>query len=82
MNKQLPLKRKSNRGDVGLDFIVSIFTLVIALVIYLAFAPLSCSSRWNESGFVTKWGPIAGCRISKDGERFIPEDRYREIADE
>lgn len=75
-------KKYYPRGDTGIELLVSLALLALALVIYLVIASWSCSSKWSESGFVTKWGPIAGCRISSDGKRYIPEERYREIADE
>lgn len=40
---------------------------------------VECQSRWSQSGFHAQWGPIQGCRISKDGRIWIPEENYRGI---
>lgn len=74
-------KKKLNKGDSLPELLASLTVLGVLLLICAAFSAWSCSSKWSDSGFVTKWGPIAGCRISQDGNRYIPEDRYREIAE-
>lgn len=68
------------------EVIVPIAMMMLALLaFFIVFAwPVyawTCHSKWDDSGFVTDYGPIQGCRISRDGKTWIPEDRYREIAD-
>jgi len=62
-----------------LEVSVSAFMIVIILMIGGCVSAASCSSRWEDSGFRTDWGPIKGCRISKDGKTWVPEKNYREI---
>lgn len=60
--------------------------IVIAIIGILASIPFvqstRCKAQWAESGFQSKWGWWSGCLISKDGKRFIPDERYRELSDE
>jgi hypothetical protein len=55
---------------------------VVALALLMAFIcwPLGsyeCRSKWERSGFLTDYGPVQGCLISKDGKTWMPAERYR-----
>lgn len=56
--------------------------VIAVLVCFVLWADSrGCHSKWAHSGFITSWGPIQGCLISKDGRVFIPEDNYRQFED-
>lgn len=40
----------------------------------------SCASKWEESEYKhTKYGFIAGCRVSKDGVHYMPATSIRDF---
>jgi hypothetical protein len=46
---------------------------------YVVIGTISCSAKWESSGFTTSFGPIKGCLIQLDDGRWIPSENYREL---
>lgn len=73
---------KSQKGATVIDYFLFVLYVIsiIAITSPLWWPPIACKSKWSESGLVSKWGLVAGCRISLDGGKtYIPEERYRQI---
>jgi hypothetical protein len=68
MNKQ--------RGYTDIPLPVAAGLIVAILVVLWILANLSCSWRWTDSGFDSRYGVMTGCMVQYKG-RWIPEDRYR-----
>ena len=69
--------KNKQRGDAVIAFMGLIIVLVIAVVCWID--SISCSSRWEDSGFETKWGPIKGCIVHTPSGRWLPDDVIREV---
>jgi hypothetical protein len=61
------------------DWFVTAWVFILLALFYFIYNPINCGARWSDSGMKSKWSPISGCKISEDGERWIPEDKYREF---
>lgn len=61
--------------------------LIVVIVFFWAIAmgfitwglSVECSSKWENSGMQSKWGPIQGCIIKLPDGRWIPSQNYREF---
>jgi hypothetical protein len=53
--------------------------VALAVLLGLTLEATACDSRWENTEFQSDWGPMKGCRISRDGRVWIPEQNYREI---
>lgn len=56
------------------------FCAFILLGIGMKLDQVGCQSRREKSGFDVSWGVMQGCLIRLANGKWIPEDRYREIA--
>ena len=61
----------------GISMIILVLGGIFAIGMF--FSSVACKAKWENSGFVTDFGPIKGCLISKDGTTWIPANNYREI---
>jgi len=58
------------------------FLLIAAGCIFggvLGLDKASCTGKWEESGFATKWGPVKGCIVQVPNGKWLPEDVIREM---
>jgi hypothetical protein len=63
-----------------LGLFISLVPLVGALLLLLyASGPLACEEKWKNSGYQSDYGFLSGCRVSRDGKVWIPEDVVREV---
>jgi hypothetical protein len=61
----------------------SIIAIIIGVVLMFAgvnkLAEVECKSKWEDSGFATKYNFIGGCRIQTPDGKWIPAENYREV---
>lgn len=69
--------KKSQKGNIETKATVLLAAIIIALCLILE--SCTCSSRWSKSGMMTSWGPVQGCLVKTEGNKWIPEDRVREV---
>lgn len=63
--------------NVAVGAIVASSLVVVVTIVWLSGAYL-CSSKWDQSGMATSWGPFKGCQLQHQG-KWIPADSYREM---
>lgn len=69
--------KNRQRGNSTMFFTVMIFVALISGS--LALDSASCTSKWEDSGFATRWGPIKGCVIQVPSGKWLPENVVREV---
>jgi len=69
--------KNKQRGNSSIFFPVTLIIIVIACSFALEKA--SCTSKWEDSGMATRWGPIKGCVVQVPNGKWLPEDVIREI---
>lgn len=73
--------RPNEKGLMLIEWLI-----VLAIIGILIGAPILsayiCKVSWADSGMRSKWGIASGCRVSKDGKNWIPEESYREIGND
>lgn len=64
--------------------ITGLIAPLIAIALILAgvnkLSQYSCFASWEDSGMPVKYSFMGGCKIQLTDGKWIPEDRYREIA--
>lgn len=65
--------------DALFSICFAVVGLTVIFTLALAFQNRQCRAAWHESGFYTDWGPIQGCRISRDMIHWMPASAYREL---
>lgn len=66
-------------NEDAMIFVVCGFIVAVVIGVGAALSAASCHRQWQDSEFQTDWGMVQGCRISKDGKRWIPAENYREL---
>jgi hypothetical protein len=67
--------------EIRQDWIVALACILVFVTLacgILVIAEVSCTRRWEASGFQTRWGVMSGCLV-KTGDRWIPDDALREF---
>ena len=59
-----------------------VITIIILLCIGNYLSEISCKSKWEMSGFNSKYKFLTGCLIEISENKWIPADSYRKNADE
>lgn len=73
------MKSRQRGYSDGGEFLFSLIALVVLSIAAAIYSSWSCSSRWNQSGLSTSWGPIQGCLVQTPSGRWVPDDRVREV---
>lgn len=61
-------------------FLVSVFVfIVLTLSAYYFLERYACSTKWEESGFQSRFGIVSGCLVKQKDGRWIPSENYREF---
>lgn len=74
-----PLTKEKGFTAIEMAIVIAIIAILMSIPL---FQSITCRAKWVDSGMQSKWGMWSGCLVSKDGRRFIPDQRYREMADE
>ncbi len=70
-----------------MDKEIAIFFGIVLFFVSLLFyganylAGVSCKSRWENSGFNSKYSLQTGCLVEVSKNKWIPEKNYREFAE-
>ena len=71
------MMRKYQTGDAELWATAIVFVLMLTLV--LVVSAISCSTKWEDSGFASRWKVFGGCQIKTKDGKWIPDKNYREM---
>lgn len=65
-------------------FTVVVLATFVALLLGISWtlSAWRCNSEWRDSGFQSRFRPMQGCRISRDGRVWLPAKNYREVPHE
>lgn len=66
-------------SDEAVGLLASLLGLVLIVALGMWLSSITCHRKWEGTGFMSQWGVFQGCRISKDGKTWTPEENYREI---
>lgn len=60
-------------------FAVCVVYMAVAFAVYCVVGSWQCSARWEHSGLRSTWAPVQGCLVQVGPNRWLPDDRVREI---
>lgn len=69
--------KSKQRGSADL-WVTLVMAVIVGLISWAA-AAISCSSKWEDSGLMSKYSIFAGCRVQMPDGRWLPAERVREI---